>query len=185
MRKIKLDNKIKSIDISDGKGRIPFGMNGVGGMKFVIDGRQIGDNCHCENSRMLDGKVNFRHKRETRNFSYYDIFTIDDENYKKLKKINSLSYEDIKQIDENERIKTVLFGLKYDSLFGFNDGYRFGREITFDNFCVCFSSRKIIVFGSNHNGFIKPDYICIDKEHSKFRSVFSLIKKRINEYFDF
>jgi hypothetical protein len=184
MRKIKLNGKVKEIDVSDGKGLIPFGMSGAGSMQIKIDGELLGYYCYCENTNMLDGDVEFTHKREVINNTFIDTLLINDDRYNELKKIHTLSWEDIRNMDETFRINTILWGLKYEDIQYINEGYRFGKELTFNNFCICFNSEKAVVFKSSHKGFIAPDYLSIDKFHSQFIELCSVIKKTINKYFD-
>ncbi len=184
-RKIKLDGVVKSIDISDGIGEMEFSMNGAGGMTFVIDGRKWSDNCFCENKNMLDGKVNFTHERQTRNFSWYELFKVDDERLIDLQEIHRLDYEQCKQLDHEKKIKTILFGLKYFAPKYFCHGYRFGKEITYEDFCITFDSGSIVVYTSTHNGYIAPDYLVLSKTDKGFTKIYSAIKKSVNNYFGF
>lgn len=185
MRKIKLDGVVKTIDISDGIGEMSFRMNGAGGMTFIIDGKSWGDNCYCENKNMLDGKVNFTHERQTRNFSWYEIFKVDDQRQKDLEAIHGLDYEQCKQLNHGKKIKTILFGLKYQTPREFCSGYRFGREVTYDDFCVTFGKNSIVVYKSSHNGYIAPDYLVLAKTDDGFQQVYNAIKKSINNYFGY
>jgi len=181
MRKIKIDNKIHNFEISDGKDNLPFGCNGVGGMKAYLDGVNISDNCFVENHKMLDGKVNFKEKNETINFSFYKSFEIDDTRYKRLKEIHSRDWKKYRKIPFKKRLKTILFGLKYFEIDYIKDGYRFGKELTYRDFCICFSSYKIIVFASSHNGYIVPEYLELWKNDDNFNMVYRAIRKSIKE----
>lgn len=184
MRKIKLDGKVKTIDISDGVDGMSFGMNGAGGMTFVIDGKKYSDNCYCENKNMLDGKVNFTHEQQTRNFNWCEIFRVDDVRLKELQKIHKLNYEQCEKLDQSKKIKTILFGLKYFTPKYFNDGYRFGKEITYEDFCVTFDKNTIIAYKASHNGYIAPDYLILAKTDEGFNKVFNAIKKSIMREFN-
>jgi hypothetical protein len=184
MRKIKIDNKIYDFDISDGKGDIPFSCNGVGGERAYLNDVNISDNCFVENHNMLDGKVNFKEKNETINCSFYKSFEIDDIRYKELKGIHSHDWKEYGKIPFERRLKTILFGLRYFDIDYIGDGYHFGKELTYTDFCVCFSSYKIIVFASSHNGYIVPEYLELCKNDDNFDIVFRVIKKSIREYFD-
>jgi len=184
MRKIKIDHKIHEFDISDGKGEISFGCNGVGGMRANIDDKQVSDNCFVENHNMLDGKVNFKAVNETRNFSFYKLFHIDDERYEKLKEIHPQDWKKYKKIPLKDRIKTILFGLKYFDIDYICEGYYFGKELTYEDFCVAFNKNEISVFSSKHNGFIAPNYIELKKNDNDFSIVYQAIKKSIKKYFD-
>lgn len=183
MRKIKLNGVVKAIDISDGVDGMSFSMNGAGGMTFVIDGKNWGDNCYCENKNMLDGKVNFTHERKTINFYWHEVFRVDDQRQKDLEAIHGLDYEQCKQLDHKKKIKTILFGLKYETPRYFCSGYRFGREITYDNFCVTFGRNSIVVYKSSHDSYIAPDYLVLAKTDDGFKQVYNAIKKSINNYF--
>lgn len=185
MRKIKLDGIVKTIDISDGIDGMSFGMNGAGGMTFEIDGKKYSDNCYCENKNMLDGDVNFTHEQQTRNFSCYEIFKVDDQRLKDLQEIHSLDYEQCKQLDQQKKIKTILFGLKYQTPREFCGGYRFGKEITYDDFCITFSENSIVVYKSSHNGYIAPDYLVLAKTDDGFSEMYLSIKKSVDNYFGF
>ena len=184
MRKIKIDNKIHTFDISDGEGNLPFGCNGIGGMKAYLDNVRISNNCFVENCKMLDGKVNFKEKNEIRDFSHYKFFVIDDVRYEKLKEIHSRDLEKYMKIPIEERVKNILFGLKYFEIDYISDGYRFGRELTYRDFCVCFNRNRIIVFSSRHNGFIVPTYLELQKNDNNFNIIYRAIKKSIKEYLD-
>lgn len=184
MRRIKINNKIHNFDISDGKGDIPFGCNGVGGMRAYLDDKNISDNCFVENHKMLDGKVNFKEKNETINFSFYKSFAIDDIRYEKLKEIHSRDWKEYGKIPFKEKLKTILFGLKYFDIDYIAEGYHFGKELTYRDFCICFSSYKIVVFASSHNGYIVPDYLEVCKNDDNFNTVYRTIKKSIKGYFD-
>jgi hypothetical protein len=185
VRKIKLDGVVKTIDISDGIDGMSFGMNGAGGMTFVIDGKKYSDNCFCENKDMLDGKVNFTHKTKTINCSWYEIFEVDDQRLKDLQEIHKLNYEQCKELDHKKKIKTVLFGLKYQNPLDFCNGYRFGKEITYGDFCITFDKGTIVVYKSSHNGYIAPDYLILAKTDDRFKQIYSAIKKSVNKYFGF
>jgi len=186
MRKIKIDNKIHDFDISDGKGNLSFGCNGVGGMRAYLDSRNVSDNCFVENHNMLDGKVNFKEKNETINFSFYKSFAINDIRYKKLKEIHSHDWTECGKIPFKEKLNNVLFGLKYFDINHIAEGYHFGKELTYMDFCICFNSQTIIVFASSHNGYIVPDYLELQKEkdNKNFNIVYRAIKKSIKKYFD-
>jgi len=186
MRKIKIDNKVHEFDISDGEGNLSFGCNGVGGMRAYLDNVNISDNCFVENHNMLDGKVNFKEKNERINFSFYKSFAIDDIRYKKLKEIHSHEWIEYDKIPFKEKLNNVLFGLKYFDINYITEGYHFGRELTYTDFCVCFNSQAIIVFASSHNGYIVPDYLELQKEKESkyFNIVYRAIKKSIKKYFD-
>ena len=180
MRKIKLDGKLYSIDISDGKGIHSFSMNGGGGMDIYIDGKCLFGQGYIENKRCLDGKVNYT-RTDKEYFS--PNLVIDDKRYDNLIDINRLSQEDILKLEDKDRIKTVLFGLHYDYLNYFNTGYTFGKEITFDRFCITYNNKELVVYGSNHNGYIKPDYLHLTERDESFSKVFNAVRKRIKEYF--
>ena len=184
MRKIKIDNKIHDFDISDGKGNLSFGCNGVGGMRAYLDGKNISDNCFVENHNMLDGEVNFKEETKVINFSFYKYFTINDERNTKLLKI--LIHNKYKEITFKEKIKTVLFGLKYFDINYIAEGYHFGKELTYKDFCICFNGQSMVIFASNHNGYIVPDYLELqkDKDSKNFNIVYRVIKRSIKKYFD-
>ena len=88
--------------------------------------------------------------------------------------------------DIKEKLNNVLFGLKYFDINYITEGYHFGRELTYTDFCVCFNSQAIIVFASSHNGYVVPDYLELRKEEDSknFNIVYRAIKKSIKKYFD-
>jgi|WetSurMetagenome_2_1015567.scaffolds.fasta_scaffold557229_1 hypothetical protein len=187
MRKIKIDNKVYLFDRSDGKGVYPFGMNGGGGMSIYINHNKVSNNGHVEGSnKMLDGKVNFKKSNEVINFNFTYFLNLNDKNYNKLKEIHSLTWEDIEKIDLQKRLNTVLWGLKYESIEYICSGYRFGRELTYNDFCICFDNEQINIFKSSHNGYIAPDYLTLNIKTNEvsFKKLFNVIKKSIREYFN-
>lgn len=185
MRKIKIDNKVYEFDCSDGRDNISFGCNGVGGMKIYIDNNLIDDNCFVAGTnKMLDGNVNFTLNKEIHNGSYYFRYILDDKNYNELRKIHNLDYQDIQNININKRLEIITWGLKYEEIEYIESGYRFGRELTYNDFCVCFDSKKIIIFKASHNGFIAPDYIILENKYKNFNKIYNLIIQNIKEYFD-
>jgi hypothetical protein len=180
--KIKINGKIHTIDISDGKGEIPFCMNGACGMRVFIDGKEVSVNGFVEGGRIyLDGKVNFRYERKI-NFGWYDYWIVDDKNYENLKKIHELTWEEIKEIPKNIRIETALWGLKYQPIRYIYEGEHFGRELTYDDFCICFDKNTIVMFQSSHNGCFAPNYLEMNSKDKDFDKLFKAVKKSIKNY---
>ena len=181
MRKIKIDGIVHSIDKSDGRDAYSAGCNGLGGMSIYIDGMRVSDNGYIEGTdAMLDGEVNYTCVKITPN-RY--ILKLDDENYKRLAAIHSLTREQIENIPLKDRIEIIEWGLKYEYIEAISNSYRFGKEITFNDFSICFNKKHIIVFKSSHDGYIAPDFINIGVELSYFYNIFELIKKSIFYYF--
>lgn len=65
------------------------------------------------------------------------------------------------------------------------DGYRFGIEITIPTtgMCVCFDSNRLVVFGSNHNSYIKPDLANLNSSDVRFTPVMTAVQDVIKRCF--
>jgi len=187
MRKIKIDNQIYTIDISDGKGNLPFSMNGVGGKTVIIDSVEKTTNGFVlGTNRMLDGKVNFTYDLKKHDFNQYDRWLINDEKNDEINKIHILTYDEINNMKFKKKLNIVLWGLKYQDIEYISSGYQFGKEVTYQDFCVCFNRIRVVIFKSSHQGFIAPNYLELNIEANEFvfKKIFSKIKRSINEYLE-
>lgn len=183
-RKIKIDGVVHSIDISDGNGILPFSMNGAGGMTVIIDGKRVTHNGFVGfRERCLDGSVNFKHVCKVRNLSNYNYWCIDDKNHDNLSDIHKLGWEDIEKLGDLFRRNVILWGLRYEPIECIENGYRFGRELTFNDFCVTFDDKSLVVYKSSHNGYIAPDYLKLDSGDEGFEQIHRQIVKSIKNYF--
>lgn len=90
----------------------------------------------------------------------------------KIEKIHKLEYEDIQKIPYDERVEWLLEGLEDDKFYGACEGYRFGTEVEFRNFCISLDKTALTVFKSSHAGFIAPNFLEIDDSHKDFKIIF-------------
>jgi len=184
MRKIKINNIVHDFDMSDGKGNYPFGMSGVGSMDVYI-GKNKYSHCFVENKLMLDGEINYKHQTRVESFDRVNYFVVDDLRYEELKNIHTLTWEKINDLPLKDRIENILFGLKYFDIEDICNGYRFGKELTFKDFCITFDSDQLVVFASSHNGYVVADYLELNSKDDNFKNIIENIKHNINRYFDF
>ncbi len=183
-RKIKIDGVVHDFDISDGKGDLPSGCNGLGGRTVLIDEIKATDNGFVEGStRMWDGQINYTRK-ERQSFGDPHTWILDDSRVNALK-VKGMSGEVISTIPEDKRIETVHFCLKYYPLEHVVNGYRFGRELWYNDVCITMSASELVVYTSLHNGFIVPDYLALKLGNDGFAPMLYEIQRSINRYFGF
>ena len=184
MRKILLNNKVFDIDISDGEGNMKFIMDGAGRQKIYLNNKFIGEG-YVEYRDCLDGTVSYIQDIETKNFSMTKIFKINDKRYERLKNLSNSSIKEINKVPEANRVLAMKFALKYLPIEHIKEGYLFGKEIVLDYISFAFNKDNIVFFTSNHNGYLAPDILAIDKTHDKFDYFMKLISDKLHKYFDF
>ena len=170
MRKIKIDNKVFDINISNEEEIVPLGRT----TSAQISGHNILE-CKIDNALMLDGKINFTKVKTA--------YQINDKRYDNLLKMNIINrneqWELLNNIPIDEKIATIKFGLKYDTFHNIDKGFRYGYEAEFENFCITYNAKKFRTFASNDFGFIFDEYLSMKDTHKQFKSIRNLLVKRL------
>lgn len=171
-------------DCSDGVDTMPFGMNGIGGMTVKIEqpsGRIIEYDDISVDRRFLDTDVPYMIETTQRGLHtstylkpvlsdlYIDLLLQKDE-------VGDVPIEDV--------IRVVELALRTNTLRYIGNGYRFGKELTFDDICITFDSKKIVAYSSHHNGFIAPTILELNKGEEHFDYVYGLIIESICRWLD-
>lgn len=186
MRRIMIGDKVHDIDISDGKGARAFGMNGGGGMSVWLDGVLVGTNCYFDSRYGLDGTVRYRREGDVVQGDMRYLFMVDDPIYDRLKMLSDISFGPalIDSLSKEQRIETILLGLRLQPVMGICHGYQFGKELTMESFCVTFDSQMLVAYSSRHNGYLARDILSLMKTRDwEFRPVYRAVRRALWRYF--
>lgn len=195
MRQLKIDGVVHTVDFSDGKGSLPSSYNGLGGMKLIIDGRVKTDNFMIDPElrevAFSDGVLNYNLVVDKeRPFSYRYILRLDPNELKWIRNLPVGLYNGDGLIRPEcefpmeSRLDELKKYLTYFKINSIEDGYRFGRELYYDDICVTFDKDGLVVYSSGHHGYIAWTAIEINSEHPRFGELISLIKDSILDYVD-
>jgi hypothetical protein len=178
-RKIKINGKVKEFDMSDGKGNIPFSMNGIGQMRIVIGGVEVTDKGYIENKNMLDGNIEFENVSE----KIFEMTYISKD--ERINKSEGLMQEDnFKDMSFNDKMELIRFNFKYYNMTNLYNGYNYDKEIVLENISVAYSKDVLVVFSSHHKSYFAPDFLKLNKKENKkeFNEIILLIKNKVLEF---